>query len=101
MLVVSACGETAEPEADPRLALGRQVFTELSQPTCAVCHTLEDAGASGQIGPNLDQLKPDAQRVAAAVTNGVGVMPAQEDNLTDEQIQAVAYYVAQVTGRAD
>jgi mono/diheme cytochrome c family protein len=28
-------------------------------------------------------------------------MPAQKDNLSEEQIEAVAYYVAQVTGSAN
>ncbi|GIX27934.1 MAG: hypothetical protein KatS3mg123_1815 [Burkholderiales bacterium] len=65
---------------------------------CAVCHTLRDAGASAEIGPNLDELKPDAQRVAAAVKNGIGIMPAFGGSLTQEQIQAVAFYVARASG---
>lgn len=100
-LLVASCGDPADPPADPRMQAGREVFTQAAQPTCSTCHTLKDAGASGVIGPNLDQLKPDPQRVAAAVTNGVGVMPAQGGNLTEEQIQDVAYYVSRVTGGAD
>ncbi len=57
---------------DARLALGRQVFSELAQPACGFCHSLRAAGASGVIGPDLDQLKPDAARVAAAVRGGLG-----------------------------
>ena len=101
VLLAAACNDAADPEAEARLNLGRKVFTELAQPTCATCHTFQDAGAHGQIGPNLDELKPDVQRVAAAVTSGVGAMPAQKDNLTNEQIQAVAHYVAQMTGSAN
>lgn len=77
--------------------LGRQVFTELAQPSCTLCHTLADAGAAGTIGPNLDDLQPDRERVIRAVTSGVGVMPSFEASLTAEQIQAVADYVASVT----
>lgn len=84
--------------ADPaRLELGRRVFTELAEPRCGVCHTLADAGTTGEVGPVLDTLKPSADRVATAVANGIGVMPAFED-LTPEQIEAVAHYVASVTG---
>ncbi len=89
---------TAPASADPaRLALGKRVFTELAEPGCGVCHTLADAGTTGTVGPVLDSLKPDAGRVTTAVTNGIGVMPAFED-LTPEQVAAVALYVATVTG---
>lgn len=84
---------------DVRYQLGRKVFTEQAQPPCKICHTLQDAGASGVIGPNLDELKPTPERVMAAVRGGVGVMPAFEALLSDEQIEAVAHYVAQVAGQ--
>lgn len=95
--VPSGAGDDAA-EAQARMALGKQVFTQLAQPPCAVCHTLKDAGATAEIGPNLDELKPDAQRVAAAVKNGLGIMPAFGGSLTEEQIQAVAFYVARASG---
>jgi len=79
-------------------ALGRKVFTEVAQPPCALCHTLEAAGATGNIGPSLDELKPDKQRVADMVRKGAGAMPAFEGKLTQEQIDAVAAYVAKATG---
>lgn len=52
-----------------------------------------------EVGPNLDELKPDAERVNTAVTNGIGPMPANEI-LTDEEIEAVALYVSTVAGKA-
>ncbi len=76
---------------------GRALFLKATTPACAVCHTLADAGAAGTIGPNLDELKPDANRVAQAVRNGIGVMPAF-DALSDADVQALAKYVAGVTG---
>jgi mono/diheme cytochrome c family protein len=54
----------------------------------------------GEVGPILDDLKPDAERVKAAVVNGIGVMPAYEETLTQEQIDAVARYVATAVGQS-
>lgn len=75
------------------LASGRQLFQRGTTPACAICHTLRDAGTSGQVGPNLDELKPDAERVAKAIRQGVGVMPPFTD-LSDEQVRLLAEYVA-------
>lgn len=84
---------------DALLAQGRQVFLEQAQPSCSLCHTLREAGASGAVGPDLDQLKPDAARVEAAVRNGLGVMPPFAESLSDEQIRAVAAYVSSMAGQ--
>jgi mono/diheme cytochrome c family protein len=78
--------------------LGRKVFTQIAQPPCAACHTLKAAGASGTVGPSLDELKPDKERALNALRNGVGIMPSFADKLTREQIEAVAAFVAQVSG---
>lgn len=86
-------------DAEPKLALGKQVFTERATPSCTICHTLADAEASGEIGPNLDQLAPTEEQVALAVSNGVGVMPAFGDSLSAEEIAAVAHYVAEITAQ--
>ena len=88
----------APGRADQALDLGRRVFLELAEPRCGLCHALAEAGTTGQVGPALDGLTPDAARVKAAVVNGIGVMPAFED-LTPEQVEAVAHYVATVAGR--
>ncbi|MCW9008842.1 MAG: cytochrome c [Marinobacter sp.] len=50
------------------------------------------------MGPDLDELKPTMEQVVNAVTSGVGVMPAFNESLSEEQINAVAHYVATVTG---
>ncbi len=85
--------------ADPaKLELGKKVFSELAEPKCGLCHSLADAGANGGIGPSLDGLKPDAERVKAAVVNGIGIMPAFE-SLTETQVDAVAFYVSNVAGQ--
>jgi cytochrome c6 len=81
-------------EAAQHRALGRQLFTQGAAPPCAVCHTLQDAGSQGAVGPVLDELKPDAQRVATALRNGVGAMPSYRGTLTEAQILALAAYVS-------
>ncbi|MGF1621242.1 MAG: c-type cytochrome [Rhodomicrobiaceae bacterium] len=85
---------------DAVIELGKQVFTELAEPNCGICHALKDAGTEGEVGPPLDEARPDAKKVETAVRGGVGVMPAYE-NLSDEEIEAVSQYVASVTGEAD
>ena len=86
--------------ADPANAeAGRELFNKNTTPACAVCHTLADAGAVGTIGPDLDELKPDAKRVAQAVRNGIGVMPAF-DSLSDADVETLAQYVSSATGAA-
>ena len=61
---------------------------------CGACHTFADAGSNGQVGPNLDQSKPTLELAVDRITNGQGGMPAFKGQLSDEQIQAVAEYVA-------
>lgn len=79
---------------------GKAIFTKVGVPACVVCHALKDAGAEGAIGPSLDELKPDAARVAAAVRNGIGQMPAYGDALRDQDIAAVAAYVERASRAA-
>jgi cytochrome c6 len=88
----------AETDA-ARLAEGRALFTQGAKPPCAVCHTLAHADAGGAVGPVLDELKPDAARVAKAMRNGIGAMPSYSAALTAEQIDTVAFYVSSVSGR--
>lgn len=87
----------AQDDAD-QLELGKKLFIQTAVPACAVCHTLKDAGASGAIGPVLDELKPDAQRVAKALRNGIGQMPSYRASLSEAQILALAQYVSRASG---
>jgi len=96
-LAAGCKNENRNPENRAKMELGRKVFTELSNPSCTTCHALSDANSTGKIGPDLDELKPGYDRVIRSVTNGVGVMPAQKETLTTEQIQAVAFYISEVT----
>jgi mono/diheme cytochrome c family protein len=76
-------------------AAGKEVFTA----NCAACHTLADAGASGAVGPNLDDSAPDQAAVDAKVRTGGGGMPAFEGELSDDEIANVAAYVSSVAGQ--
>ena len=79
-------------KSDPMFDMGKDVF--LNKAVCSSCHTLADAGSDGQIGSNLNQIKPDITRVISAVTNGIGVMPPYEGILSTKEIEAVAHYVS-------
>jgi mono/diheme cytochrome c family protein len=77
-------------------AEGKQIFTQ----SCGTCHTLADAGTNGTVGPNLDELKPNKQRVVTAIENGgagTGAMPA--NIVTGQEAEAVAEYVSTVAGK--
>ena len=82
-------------QSDDKIDLGKDIF--LNKAVCSTCHTLADAGSIGDIGPNLNQIRPDKMRVINTVTNGIGVMPAYEGELTTEEIEAVAHYVSKST----
>jgi len=77
------------------LDMGKDIF--LNKASCSTCHTLKDAGSDGQIGPNLNDIRPEKIVVMNAVTNGIGVMPAYEGELSEDEIEAVSYYVSTVS----
>jgi mono/diheme cytochrome c family protein len=78
-------------------AAGKAIFT--GSAGCSGCHTLKDAGATGTVGPNLDQLMPPDAKVVTQVTNGGAAMPAFKGTLTPQQIADVAAYVSSVAGK--
>ena len=75
---------------------GKAVFASAG---CGGCHTLKAAGASGNVGPNLDQLKPSKSATQHQVEVGGGVMPAFKGKLSDAEIAAVAEFVAANAGK--
>lgn len=94
--LAAGCGETEGPADPGKVEAGARVFTEGG---CATCHTLAAARAGGKVGPNLDRLRPDALAAARQVREGGGGMPPYADRLSEEDIDAVAAYVAEVAGR--
>ena len=89
----AAAPNVVPPGADA--AAGRSVFASAG---CAGCHTLGAAGASGQIGPNLDRLRPTYAVVRAKVETGGGGMPSFRGQLSARQIEDVAAFVSTSAG---
>jgi mono/diheme cytochrome c family protein len=87
-------GEDGGGEAAGDPSAGEGVFASSG---CGSCHTMEAAGSSGQVGPNLDETQPDAELVEDRVRNGAGAMPAFEGQLSDEEIADVTAYVVEST----
>jgi mono/diheme cytochrome c family protein len=110
VLALAGCSTTTDTTATPDTvigkvakppvvkgdaAAGKEVFETAG---CASCHTLKDAGATGTVGPNLDDAKPPTDLVVDRVTNGKGVMPSFSGQLSAKQIADVAAYVSQAAG---
>lgn len=86
---------TATPKGD--LVDGKAIF--LGTSGCTACHTLADAGSTGNVGPNLDDAQPSFDLAYDRVTNGQGEMPSFGTSLTDQRRTDVAAYVSAVAGR--
>lgn len=86
-------------------AAGRQIFAD----NCGSCHTLADAGSTGQIGPDLDEALPgqSAAEIREDVVDpnaeiakgyGEGIMPATyEQTLAPEELDALVAYLREAT----
>ena len=85
----------AAPKGDP--VAGKEIF--LGPSGCTGCHTLADAGSSGNVGPNLDDAQPSFELAYDRVSNGQGGMPSFATSLTDQQRADVAAYVSSVTAK--
>jgi cytochrome c553 len=71
---------------------GKDVYSSAG---CGSCHTFEDAGSTGTIGPNLDESSSDFEAAAEQIRTGGGGMPAFEGQLSEQEIADVAAYVTQ------
>ena len=103
-------GEAPPAEAAGDPAAGKEVF-DSAEPACGSCHTLEAAGSSQTLGPNLDEgladkdadfiresiVNPDAE-----VTEGFsdGLMPEDYgEKLSDQELDdLVAFLVDSTSG---
>ena len=83
-------GGAVATETETEANLGASVFAEAG---CATCHTFTPAGASGKVGPNLDQTQLTAAQAEQVIRNGRRAMPAFGDRLDDAQIAALGRYV--------
>jgi mono/diheme cytochrome c family protein len=101
--------ETGGGEAKGDPAAGKQIFTTTAQPACSSCHTLQKAGASGTVGPNLDEglQGKDAAFIHesivdpnAEITSGfqAGIMPqTYGQQLDDKQLADLVAFLVQAT----
>ncbi len=91
IFAVSSCSKkTSAPTADTKKKIdGALVYSA----NCARCH-----GSDGPNGkaPNLSQVKLSKAEIIDIVTKGHGHMPAFEDKLTKDEIEAVADWVASI-----
>jgi mono/diheme cytochrome c family protein len=102
----TATTEPSAPAGDP--AAGKAIFASAG---CGTCHTLQDAGANGTVGPNLDDVlkgkDPDFIRESivdpnAEIADGFapGVMPQTfGDQLDYKQLSDLVAYLADATAR--
>ncbi len=100
-------GAPEQPSGDP--AAGREIFMTTAQPPCASCHTLQEASATGTVGPNLDEVLKgkDAAFIHESIVNpdaeiatgfSAGIMPAvYGDQLNDQQLADLVAFLGQAT----
>ena len=77
-------------------ARGKELFASEG---CGGCHTFEDAGTSGTVGPNLDEAGTSFEEAVTQIENGGGGMPAYGGELSEEDIRALAAYVVESARR--
>ena len=97
---VAGCGGSSGDSSTPAPASDSAGGAKLFTDNCSSCHTLAAAGASGQVGPNLDQLRPGPDLVTRQVNSGGGAMPSFKGKLTDAQIKQIADYVSANAGKS-
>ena len=100
VIILLSFSLTTDLKADSeKMVLGLEIFNNKAM--CSVCHVLKAAGSTGNIGPDLDDLKLSEEQIRDVVTQGFGVMPAfgEEGLLTSEEIDAVSYYVTNSSGK--
>ena len=105
VLAVSGCGTST---ADP--ARGRTLFVK----KCGVCHTLAEAGSTGEVGPDLDAAFAAAREIGEDSDTIEGIVKAQvefprpdngnpavsmpRDIVTGQDLNDVAAYVGEWAG---
>lgn len=110
--VLSAAGFQTWVEEQKRLAAegGSVQGKELFAAQCGSCHTLADAGTTGQVGPNLDEslagkdegyIRESILEPNAKIAEGFqpDLMPQNYDEmLSEQQIDGLVEYLLEATG---
>jgi mono/diheme cytochrome c family protein len=95
----SAAQDGTKPAGDDaaKMAKGKDLFANYG---CGGCHSLADAGATGHVGPSFDgDSNLTESFVVNRVTNGQGAMPAFGDQMSADEIAAVAAYVTHAASK--
>jgi mono/diheme cytochrome c family protein len=101
-------GETGEqPQGDAQA--GEEVFTSVASPACSTCHTLQAAGATQTLGPNLDEVLADKDAALihqSIVDPSAEIAPGYADNLmpkdygqtlTEKQLADLVAFLVEAT----
>lgn len=113
MAAGGATSEGDEPGEGDQAAIGRTLFAEGNgeATSCAACHVLNDADATGASGPNLDdvmqgwtteQITEAIVDPNAEITDGftAGIMPANYgDTLTEPELEALVAYLEETAAK--
>lgn len=97
-LFLSACGGDSEPAGGGgEASLGQDVYED----NCARCHGPDGEGGVGpQLGDGaVAENFPDIADQIAVIREGRNGMPAWDDSLTPEEIEAVAVYEREELGQ--
>jgi mono/diheme cytochrome c family protein len=88
---------------------GKEIFTTAQPTPCSTCHTLQEAGATGTVGPNLDDVLKgkDAAFIHESIVNPnaqiasgfqPGIMPQNFGQvLNDQQLADLVAFLVQAT----
>ena len=88
-------------DLDPDLDRGPALYSELTNPTCASCHTLRDAGAASNIASDLDDFQPSARVTVQSLVSGT--IPSHDreayrHELSNQDLVDLARYIEAVAG---
>jgi mono/diheme cytochrome c family protein len=83
----ASSGDTTAEATGPGVA-----FTK--RQSCGVCHALKALHWTGDIGRDLDRVRPAYRLTVESITNGDAPMPSFDGTLTSRQIRCVATVVA-------
>ena len=80
---------------------GEALYMEVTNPTCASCHSLSHAGAESIIASDLDETRPSARVTVQSLIGGTTPEHDREgyaDELSNQDLADLARYIESVAG---